>query len=327
MKSGFSTEIQVNIRIWSSTSSLKVFIWMEIMWKIACDSSLESQTSKWILNVIVCRLVISTNLNNGTRCSFAPWESAQWRGARHRHQCCASGTTRQWQGNPGECIESPPFASARRWHLTELNRFVWHTINCAFWRLLCWKRNTACAICRLVICCVLKFPLDRSSVPNSSKSWMPANWCPTSWLWIWLTATWTNPNARMDSSWTVSPAPLLKPKRYLLLLLVESLLENHSFISPSSFQFQLDQLLEKRKSGLDAVIEFGIDDSLLVRRITGRLIHVASGRSYHDEFHPPKVAMTDDVSSWVGWSSGFQIWLSIANRRIFFFFNLFSFHY
>lgn len=57
---------------------------------------------------------------------------------------------------------------------------------------------------------------------------------------------------------------------------------------------KLDQLLEKRKSGLDAVIEFGIDDSLLVRRITGRLIHVASGRSYHDEFHPPKVAMTDD---------------------------------
>lgn len=59
---------------------------------------------------------------------------------------------------------------------------------------------------------------------------------------------------------------------------------------------QLDHLLEKRKTGLDAVIEFGIDDSLLVRRITGRLIHTASGRSYHEEFHPPKKAMTDDVS-------------------------------
>lgn len=59
---------------------------------------------------------------------------------------------------------------------------------------------------------------------------------------------------------------------------------------------QLDGLLERRKASLDAVIEFGIDDNLLVRRITGRLIHPSSGRSYHDEFHPPKKSMTDDVS-------------------------------
>lgn len=56
-------------------------------------------------------------------------------------------------------------------------------------------------------------------------------------------------------------------------------------------------MLEKRKTKLDAVIEFGIDDNLLVKRITGRLIHQASGRSYHEEFAPPKVAMKDDVSS------------------------------
>lgn len=59
---------------------------------------------------------------------------------------------------------------------------------------------------------------------------------------------------------------------------------------------KLDQLLEKRRTGLDAVIEFGINDSLLVRRITGRLIHPASGRSYHEEFRPPKKPMTDDVT-------------------------------
>lgn len=59
---------------------------------------------------------------------------------------------------------------------------------------------------------------------------------------------------------------------------------------------KLDDLLEKRKTALDAVIEFGIQDSLLVRRITGRLIHTASGRSYHEEFHPPKKPMTDDVT-------------------------------
>ncbi|GFT47705.1 adenylate kinase [Nephila pilipes] len=57
---------------------------------------------------------------------------------------------------------------------------------------------------------------------------------------------------------------------------------------------KLDELLEKRNTKLDSVIEFGIDDSLLVRRITGRLIHPKSGRSYHEEFHPPKKTMTDD---------------------------------
>lgn len=58
----------------------------------------------------------------------------------------------------------------------------------------------------------------------------------------------------------------------------------------------MDGLLDKRRSKLDAVIEFGIDDSLLVRRITGRLFHVPSGRSYHDEFAPPKAPMKDDIT-------------------------------
>lgn len=56
-------------------------------------------------------------------------------------------------------------------------------------------------------------------------------------------------------------------------------------------------MLEKQQSTkLDHAVEFAIDDSLLVRRITGRLVHPASGRSYHEEFHPPKKPMTDDVS-------------------------------
>ncbi|KAH7684665.1 adenylate kinase, partial [Aphelenchoides avenae] len=58
----------------------------------------------------------------------------------------------------------------------------------------------------------------------------------------------------------------------------------------------LDQLLEKRKTPLDTVVEFAIDEELLVRRITGRLFHLASGRSYHEEFHPPRKPMTDDVT-------------------------------
>jgi len=59
---------------------------------------------------------------------------------------------------------------------------------------------------------------------------------------------------------------------------------------------KLDRLLEERRRPLDSVVEFRIDDSLLVRRITGRLIHRASGRSYHEEFHPPRAPMTDDVT-------------------------------
>ncbi|EFN79144.1 Adenylate kinase isoenzyme 2, mitochondrial [Harpegnathos saltator] len=59
---------------------------------------------------------------------------------------------------------------------------------------------------------------------------------------------------------------------------------------------KLDNMLSKRKAKLDAVVEFGIDDNMLIKRITGRLIHPASGRSYHEEFAPPKVHMKDDIT-------------------------------
>jgi len=59
---------------------------------------------------------------------------------------------------------------------------------------------------------------------------------------------------------------------------------------------KLDALLAERKQKLDHVLEFKIDDSLLIPRILGRLVHPASGRSYHREFHPPKKEMTDDIT-------------------------------
>lgn len=59
---------------------------------------------------------------------------------------------------------------------------------------------------------------------------------------------------------------------------------------------KLDELLEKRKTKLDSVVELSISDSILVRRITGRLIHQQSGRSYHKDFKPPKKHMTDDIT-------------------------------
>ncbi|EGG19383.1 adenylate kinase [Cavenderia fasciculata] len=59
---------------------------------------------------------------------------------------------------------------------------------------------------------------------------------------------------------------------------------------------KLDKMLDDQGQKIDHVFDFFIDDSLLVRRITGRLVHLASGRSYHREFFPPKVDMIDDVT-------------------------------
>lgn len=55
-------------------------------------------------------------------------------------------------------------------------------------------------------------------------------------------------------------------------------------------------MLRERNQALQHAVELQIDDALLVSRITGRLIHQASGRSYHTTFNPPKVPMRDDVT-------------------------------
>ncbi|KAI5298036.1 adenylate kinase, partial [Ascosphaera atra] len=59
---------------------------------------------------------------------------------------------------------------------------------------------------------------------------------------------------------------------------------------------RLDEMLNASNQKLQHAIELMIDDELLVARITGRLIHPASGRSYHTIFSPPKEEMKDDVT-------------------------------
>ncbi|KAL9620109.1 MAG: hypothetical protein Q9160_005315 [Pyrenula sp. 1 TL-2023] len=59
---------------------------------------------------------------------------------------------------------------------------------------------------------------------------------------------------------------------------------------------RLDSMLAAKSQNLHHAIELQIDDALLVSRITGRLIHPASGRSYHRIFNPPKASMKDDVT-------------------------------
>eukprot|EP00611_Tribonema_gayanum_P017917 TRINITY_DN3089_c0_g1_i2.p1 TRINITY_DN3089_c0_g1~~TRINITY_DN3089_c0_g1_i2.p1 ORF type:complete len:159 (+),score=46.74 TRINITY_DN3089_c0_g1_i2:1276-1752(+) len=57
---------------------------------------------------------------------------------------------------------------------------------------------------------------------------------------------------------------------------------------------QLDELLASKGTKIDKVVNLEIDDDLLVKRITGRWIHPASGRSYNVFFNPPKVTGKDD---------------------------------
>jgi adenylate kinase len=47
---------------------------------------------------------------------------------------------------------------------------------------------------------------------------------------------------------------------------------------------------------IDYVVEIDVGDEEIVRRLSGRRVHPASGRTYHVEFNPPKVADRDDVT-------------------------------
>jgi adenylate kinase len=47
---------------------------------------------------------------------------------------------------------------------------------------------------------------------------------------------------------------------------------------------------------LDVVLEIDVPDAAIIERMSGRRVHVASGRTYHVRFNPPKVAGVDDVT-------------------------------
>ncbi|HZR02291.1 MAG TPA: adenylate kinase [Burkholderiales bacterium] len=47
---------------------------------------------------------------------------------------------------------------------------------------------------------------------------------------------------------------------------------------------------------LDYVVEIDVEDEEIVRRLSGRRVHPASGRTYHVLFQPPRVEDKDDVT-------------------------------
>jgi adenylate kinase len=47
---------------------------------------------------------------------------------------------------------------------------------------------------------------------------------------------------------------------------------------------------------IDYVVEIDVPDEEIVKRLSGRRVHLSSGRTYHVEFNPPRVAGKDDVT-------------------------------
>ncbi len=47
---------------------------------------------------------------------------------------------------------------------------------------------------------------------------------------------------------------------------------------------------------LDYVLEIAVPDSAIIERMAGRRVHVASGRTYHVKFNPPKTEGRDDAT-------------------------------
>ena len=56
------------------------------------------------------------------------------------------------------------------------------------------------------------------------------------------------------------------------------------------------EALKTEKVPVDAVVEIDVEDDEIIRRMSGRRVHLASGRTYHIVFNPPKVEGKDDVT-------------------------------
>ena len=56
------------------------------------------------------------------------------------------------------------------------------------------------------------------------------------------------------------------------------------------------EALKTENVAVDAVVEIDVDDNEIIRRMSGRRVHLASGRTYHITFNPPKVEGKDDAT-------------------------------
>lgn len=56
------------------------------------------------------------------------------------------------------------------------------------------------------------------------------------------------------------------------------------------------QAMKDAGIAIDYVLEIDVADSEIIKRMSGRRVHPASGRTYHTVFNPPRVAGKDDVT-------------------------------
>jgi adenylate kinase len=56
------------------------------------------------------------------------------------------------------------------------------------------------------------------------------------------------------------------------------------------------QALKDAGIDIDFIVEVEVGDTEILRRMSGRRVHLASGRTYHIEYNPPKVPGKDDVT-------------------------------
>jgi adenylate kinase len=56
------------------------------------------------------------------------------------------------------------------------------------------------------------------------------------------------------------------------------------------------EALKDQGIGIDAVVEIDVDDEEIIKRMSGRRVHPASGRTYHVAFNPPKQEGKDDAT-------------------------------
>ena len=72
----------------------------------------------------------------------------------------------------------------------------------------------------------------------------------------------------------------------------------HNGFILDGFPRNLDQAKALVEVGIniDHVVEIDVDDEEIVHRLTGRRVHPGSGRVYHIDYNPPKMADLDDVT-------------------------------
>ncbi|SFV59542.1 Adenylate kinase [hydrothermal vent metagenome] len=57
------------------------------------------------------------------------------------------------------------------------------------------------------------------------------------------------------------------------------------------------QALKNNSIDIDAIVEIQVPDEIIITRMSGRLMHLTSGRTYHKIFNPPKQDGIDDITN------------------------------